>query len=232
MNLPVNLRIFDLEAKNHEDFKRLKLDRVKAISFKYAYQSKPKINLKVFSDTCWGLTTLKLHRPVLATCDLQEECGSSIQPRSIFPNLRRLYIKHVDNYAMFCDGQQVQWTSKNISFLLDSILSENVQVLILRINANFSDINSCVGREPYRFEDRALPEFISRQPALDNMILDIPIYSPNQPAFTSKSKVYPTSLRELDVRSQCGLDETLDGERDDFIDHVELLESEDRKSVV
>lgn len=201
VKLPEGLIIDNLQLRNYKSIFGTpnKFKRVQLVSIRFPYISQPKLDIKQLSDNCMNLTVLKFHRPVLGTCNL-ETISHSIQPKSIFPNLAFLMIRHVDKYQYACDGKKVAQLSKNISFLLDSIASENIKALSIELNADYCDINASRGRKKHRFETKSLPKFICRQPNLKVLVLDIPI-GLEEINFTN---TFPTQLELISINNRIG----------------------------
>lgn len=165
-------------------------------------RTRPCLNIKKLADNWTFLTTLIINRPILVTCDLARYSGL-IKPRSIFPNLRTLEINHSEDYEMRCHGKEVQQLSKNVVVLLESLSTQVLQDFCLLLNAEFCDINQCIGREQYKFEESILPEFISRQRNLQRLFTATPLSLSSE---HQEWQVFPSNLTDLIVENSVGIE--------------------------
>lgn len=203
MNFPKTLIVRKLRLRKYNKFitsiRNVNPNLELCLSF--LLNSTPCVNIAKLSDNWTFLTSLTINSPVLATCDL-EKYSDSIKPKSIFPNLTLLAINHRDYYEIRCNGKEVQQLSKNMTFLLESLSTEILTSFCLWLNAEFCDINACVGRQAYKFEDYLLPKFISRQKYLQKLIMQAPLSLSNK---SQSLATFPSNLKTLIVGNDVGI---------------------------
>lgn len=167
-----------------------------------------------------NLKELKISENALKWCDLTKHVNPAsflckLESFIIFMNLiddtRQYNWDFLENGPLIFDGKHIQWKSKNITFLLKNIGSRILKNFQIQVETEFVDINCCIARKDWRFEDFDVEEFICKHGhSLKSLEVEIPMPMPCRYSFEFQREKHqcmstlPSTLQQISLSSSCG----------------------------